>query len=193
MDTTDWRQERAARGLKQADVARAAGTSSSNVSAYEIGSKTPKAGTAARIEACISAGADSPIHRHRLLTVPACAARIRRDLRAGERDNAALLRHVAQMLSHAAHVDDDLDVAAFVSEPSTTGDRRWDTLLAAAVERLVARRAWGDPPTWTNAEPLATCWFVGRNRTLHAYAFAHSPAAMHARGIMVDPADLESV
>lgn len=109
--TSTWRQERTERGLTQAQVARAVGTSPTNISTYEVGTKTPNARTATRVETAIVVGADSPLdvvirHSDGLLTVPACAAMIRRDLRAGERDSAPLLRHVAEMLSHA--------------EPSTT-------------------------------------------------------------------------
>lgn len=192
MDVTEWRRRRAERGLTQAQVARATGTSPSNVSAYEVGSKTPSEATAARIEAAIEAGGSSPIHVHALLTVPACAAAIRKDLRGGRRSNGEMLRHVAEMRSHARKLREPADIRAFFAAPSTTGDRRWDTLVAAAVEDLAGQLGI-QPPAWTDQPPLGTCWFVGSNPRLHAYAFARSPAALHARGIMLDPADLESV
>lgn len=178
-------------GLTLAQVARAAGTSEANVSAYERGAKRPSARTERRLKAVIDAGAASPVHTARLSTVPATAATLRHGLRAGW-STGQLLRVVRQMRSEATHLAAEVDRAAFYAAPSTTGDPRWDALLAGVVEADHLRR--GVPaPAWTRGHALRSFWFVPDNPTLHAYAFAHSPIPMQVRGIMIDPADLEAV
>ena len=172
-------------------VARASGTSESNVSAYERGAKIPNPVTMARIGTAIGAGADSPVHTRSLLSAPAAAATIRYGLRESW-TTADLLRVVREMRSNFAMIQAGADVALFFAEPSTTGDQRWDAMLAANVEDLALGR--GLPvPKWTRGHALSTFWFVGSSPSLDAYAFAHSPMSMQVRGVMVDPTDLASV
>lgn len=187
------RQERTATGLTLAAVARCAGTSSSNLSAYENDRKRPNAATLHRIRTAIAAGAASPIHRSSLLTVPACAAAIRSDVRSGTASTADTLRYVRETINNSAFIAErDLDRAAFFAEPSTTGDRRWDALLAGVVDFL-ANKYQFEPPAWTSDRFVTPFWFVGPTPALHAYASAHSPAPLAYRGVFIDPADLESV
>ena len=182
-----------ANGLTLAAVARCAGTSSSNLSAYENDRKRPNAATLNRLRAAIAAGAASPIHRSSLLTVPACAASIRSDVRSGKASTADTLRYVRETINNAAFVADSaLDRAAFFAEPSTTGDRRWDALLAGVVDYLASKHRF-TPPEWTSGHHVTPFWFVGSTPALHAYAYAHSPAPLAYRGVFIDPADLESV
>lgn len=126
-----------------------------------------------------------------MLTAPATAAALRHGLR-HDWSTADLLRLVREMRSNAALVTAPADVAAFFAEPSTTGDPRWDAMLAASVEDLRLRRGI-DPPVWTRGHALRAFWFVGSSRSLDAHAFAHTPISMQVRGVMVDPADLEAV
>lgn len=191
MDGWELRRRRRDQGLTMRQVARASGTCESNVSAYERGALVPAPRTLARLVAGIDAGAESPIHTRRLLTAPAAAAMIRRGLREGW-STADLLRVVREMRSNARFVVTDRDRAAFLAEPSTTGDPRWDAMLAASTEDLALRGGF-DVPAWTAGHALRTFWFVGSSPSLHAYAFARSPLSMQVRGVMVDPADLEAV
>ena len=62
----EMRAARQRSGLSLAAVARAAGTSATNVSAYERGTKRANRATRARLVAAVRAGADSAIHRNRL-------------------------------------------------------------------------------------------------------------------------------
>lgn len=151
----------------------------------------PTVRTLDRIAATVNAGADSPVHRHRLLTVPATAAGLRRGLR--ERwSTADLLRLVREMRSNADELRTAEDRAAFFASPSTTGDARWDAMLAGCVEDLALRMGL-EVPAWTRGHALPTFWFVGSSAALRAYAFARSPMSLQVRGVMVDPADLEAV
>jgi transcriptional regulator with XRE-family HTH domain len=185
------RERRRGAGLTLRQVARAAGTSEPNLSAYERGAKRPRSATVERLHAVIDAGSSSAIHRQRLLTVPATAAALRSGLKAGW-STADLLRLVREMRSNSQEIRTDVDRAAFYAAPSTTGDQRWDALLAGAVEDLALRDGF-DPPHWTAGHALPTFWWVGSAPSLRAHAFARTPMSMQVRGVMVDPADLESV
>ena len=172
-------------------MARAAGTSETNVAAYERGTKTPRGTTLDRLTAAIEAGGQSRIHTETLLTFPAAAAALRHGLRAGW-PTADLLRLVRELRSNSRRLQGDADLAAFFARPSTTGDARWDAMLAANAENLCL--AAGRPaPTWSVGHALPTFWFVGSSPGLRAYAFAHTPISMQVRGVIVDPADLEAV
>jgi len=178
-------------GLTLAAVARAAGTSATNVSAYERGAKRANDATLARLCAAVRAGSDSPIHRNRLVTVPAAAAAIRSGLRHGW-STADLLRIVRELRSNAAHLRNDTDRAAFYAQPSTTGDRRWDALLAAVTE-MDALSDGRDVPAWARGHDLPHLWFVGSSPSLHPHALVHTPSPLAVRGIVLDGAALESV
>lgn len=191
MTPYELRSKRLANGLTLAAVARAAGTSTSNVSAYERGAKRPSDATVGRLTAVIDVGVNSPIHVNRLMTVPAAASAIR----AGLRDGWAVgdvLRIVRELRSNAKWVRDDKEWDAYYAQPSTTGDRRWDAMLAGVTE-MDALRSGHEVPGWARGHGLPHLWFVGSNPGLHAYALAHSPASLAFRGVMVDGASLESV
>lgn len=191
MNGWEIRARRLREGLTLRAVARAAGTSQSNLSAYERGAKTPSARTVCRILAVIDAGRNSPVFTQRLMTAAATAAALRAGLRQGWR-TADLLRLIREMRSNSRHATVPADRAAFLAEPSTTGDPRWDAMLAGNAEDLALTMGI-EPPRWTNGHALPEFWFVGSTPDLQAYAFAYSPFSLQIRGVMVDPADLESV
>lgn len=54
---------------------------------------------------------------------------------------------------------DTAELAAALERPGSTGDRRWDALLAAAVRHLAAEHGILDQaPAWTLVEPLPEIW-----------------------------------
>lgn len=185
------RDHRRAAGLTARQVAVATGTSETNVAAYERGDKTPNSATLGRLLAACNAGDSSRIFVNRLLTVPGAAAALRKGLRAGW-PTRELLRLVRESRSNARWVERPEDLAVFFAAPSTTGDRRWDALLAGSTEDVALTRAMAVPP-WVRGHALPTFWFVGENRFFDAYAVAHSPPSLKVRGVMLDPSDLESV
>ncbi|MEO6988891.1 MAG: helix-turn-helix transcriptional regulator [Aquihabitans sp.] len=191
MSNYELRSARQESGLSLAAVARAAGTSATNVSAYERGAKRASDATRARLWAAVQAGSDSPIHRNHLVTVPAAAAAIRSGLRRGW-STADLLRVVRELRSNASHLGNDADRAAFYAQPSTTGDRRWDALLASVTE-MDAPRDRREVPAWARGHELPHLWFVGSSPSLHPHALVHTPSALAVRGIVLDGASLESV
>jgi transcriptional regulator with XRE-family HTH domain len=185
------RERRRLSGLTALQVARAIGTRETNIAAYERGDKTPSPATLARLMPAIDLGPSSAIFVNRLLTVPAAAAAIRKGVRAGwaTRD---LLRIVRESRANAKWVIGTDELQVYLARPSTTGDRRWDALLAGSTENL-ALQMKTSVPKWTRGHALPTLWFVGESRFFDAYVLAHSPASLKIRGVMVDPSDLESV
>ena len=191
MDGAEVRELRLHAGLSVASVACSAGLDELAVAAIESGADTCTRLVLDRVRAMIAAGTESPIHRNHLLTVSALSAALRSGLAAGW-PTADLLRMVREMRSNAKFVAAGSCRDAFYFEPESTGDARWDAMVAGCVEDL-AMRLGAEPPTWCRGHALDTFWFVGSAPSLWAYAFAHSPFPLHIRGVMVDPGDLEPV
>jgi hypothetical protein len=53
---------------------------------------------------------------------------------------------------------DDVQPSLLVDEPPTTGDKRWDALLAALAEHLTAQHDLA-APEWTEIRVLQRPWF----------------------------------
>lgn len=100
-----------------------------------------------------------------------------------------LARAIAVLRSLA---DRPADLAEFLTTPPTTGDRRWDTLLAAALGRE-CRRLGVAPPAWTNVAPLKSWWFPVPDPVLTARTFQRTPVELSVRGIWLDGSALEAV
>lgn len=191
MDGWELRSRRQAAGLTLEQVARASGTTQSNVAAYEVGRKIPNQGTLQRLLAAVAASSSSPIHVNKLMTVPATASAIREGLRYG-RSTIDLLRLVRQMVSDSKWLRSQVDFEAFYAPPSTTGDQRWDAMLAGVAENL--NLACKRPaPGWTSRPGLDHLWFLGTDPALDAIAFASTPTSLRLRGVIVDGAALEPV
>ena len=187
----DFRSARREAGLTLSQVARAAGTAETNVSAYERGSKRPSAATAQRMKAVVAAGRESPIHRNSLLTVPAAAAALRDGLKHGW-PTADLLRLIREMVSNSKWVESAVDIEAFFTQPSTTGDQRWDAMLAGVAEHL-SLEAGRKAPAWTTGHAIRPLWFVGSVSSLDSMALASSAPSLRIRGVVIDQESLTAV
>ncbi|GAB3221851.1 hypothetical protein GCM10027447_08060 [Glycomyces halotolerans] len=126
------------------------------------------------------------------------AADIRRSLIERGVDDA--FRQVSQFIDEVERLEADLVPSAIRDEPESTGDERWDALLAGIAE-YVSNRVGQPVPDRAN-EPgrfLRWCWFVvedviGRpSPGLAALTFASSPPELAARGVFIDRTSLESV
>ena len=127
-----------------------------------------------------------------LQTIGETAAQIRRCLAAPDEHEA--LRWVAQFVAEFKRVPPADRQALVADEPPTTGDRRWDAMLAGVVEHLcfhhnIAVPAWALRPD----RFLDRWWFVTPYRSLHPSAFAETPAALGNRGVFIHGSSLESV
>jgi transcriptional regulator with XRE-family HTH domain len=191
MDGWALRRRRREAGLTAAQVARVTGTSETNIAAYERGDKVPGPPTLERILDAIDAGSESRIYVNGLITTPEASAAIRYGLRHRWTDRE-LLRIVREQRSNAKWVSRPVDQKVFFAHPSTTGDKRWDALIAGSVEDLTARFD-SLPPGWTKGVRLDGEWFVADDFAFNDYLRAHSPESFRSRGVMIDPEALESV
>jgi hypothetical protein len=73
-----------------------------------------------------------------------------------------------------------------VNPPASSGDARYDALLAAVTEYSCARGGLV-PPNWVDDSSrfLSTWWFVSNLHSLHADAIAHSPISFARRGVFI--------
>lgn len=104
-------------------------------------------------------------------------------------DDSHRWRLVAEMLEEYRHEPVAQRPALLAAEPPSTGDERWDVLLAALAEFLAARdgrRAAG----WTDSRRLAVFWFPFNSAAARVDAVVHSPASFRSRGIFVAPQEL---
>jgi hypothetical protein len=70
--------------------------------------------------------------------------------------------------------------------PDSTGEIRYDAMLAALVEYSAAR--WGlIPPAWVDDPDrfLEEWWFVSGMQSLHANAIVRSPISFKRRGVFI--------
>jgi hypothetical protein len=77
----------------------------------------------------------------------------------------------------------------FSDEPASTGNERWDVLLAALAEHLAARDGRGAPP-WSEPRRLRRFWFPFNSRAARVDAVVHAPAAFRRRGVFVSSHEL---
>ena len=111
-----------------------------------------------------------------------------------DQDTASAFRCVVQMLDDLGRVDPESGEALIQNEPDTTGDQRWDALLAGVVERACHRNSL-PIPAWTTdpSRFLRRWWFFVPSPSLAASAFAEAPAALANRGVFLHASSLESV
>lgn len=138
-----------------------------------------------------TAPGDSPTRAGRTwLTARDTAEAIRAELRRGDTDFA--LRILARALADLHALDTPADRTAFLAGPPSTGDHRWDALLAAAVARA-CRHLDLPAPAWTRTPALAVWWFPVFDPVLAARTMQRTPPDFAARGIWLDATALEVV
>lgn len=188
---------RARLGLTQAQAAGLLGTSQANVSAYERGRLVPGPTVRARIAALEALGPDSTYRTYQASTLASAAAQLRADLREG-RSETDMLRVAIQASDDFARLADDADRALFLAEPSPTGSRNWDALLAGLAVHLCRQAELPTAPRWTSdrRRTVDFAWWVGSSAavtTLRAHALQDAIPSMRARGVLLGRRVLESV
>lgn len=191
------REARERLGLTQAQVAELLATSQANVSAYERGRLQPGRVVAERITAFAALAPSSIYATYSASTIPSVAAQIRADL-AEHRSVSDMLRIVIQASDDFARLTDPADRAFFLTEPSPTGERRWDALIAGLAVHLCRVAQLDRAPMWTTDPSLALSdiWWFGRSGevpTMRARAMREAVPSMRARGVMFSRRNLESV
>ena len=105
-------------------------------------------------------------------------------------DEARRLRLVFEFLRGAQ--DDGHPLVLLVAAvPPSTGDVRFDALLAAIAEDLCVHSGEA-PPSWVHyaGRFLDRAWWVSALPSARAAALVHAPASFRRRGVMLDRHDL---
>lgn len=105
-------------------------------------------------------------------------------------DDATRWRLVAEFLEEFCHEPPETRHGLLAPEPASTGDERWDVLLAALAEHLAARDGRAGP-AWAEDRRLDAFWFPFDTAAARADALVHAPAAFRRRGVFVAPQELE--
>jgi len=178
-------------GMSQSAVAQLAKTSQSAIATYEAGNREPSLPVLQRLLAAtghqlsLSVLPDSSVYRIADLALDIAQS--------PANDDKKKLRYVFEFMRGAQ--EDTAPVNVLVSaEPKSTGDIRFDALLAGIAEDLCV--LGGEvPPQWVNsdARTLKSAWWVSSLAAGRAQALLHCPAALRRRGVMIDRHDLEGV
>ncbi|MBE1876705.1 hypothetical protein [Myceligenerans pegani] len=128
------------------------------------------------------------------MTLNSLADVVRSELAGPRPDQNFLLRMAAQAISDYRSLHTPADQDRFLRRPDSTGERRWDAMLAAIAERE-ARRSRREIPEWVydNVYVLSPWWFLSPTESLRAYSLQHSAPEFAIRNIFIDVASLESV
>jgi y4mF family transcriptional regulator len=187
------RAARRARGLTQAELAKRAGVGRQWLVTVERGHPRAEFGllTAVLNELGLELATNgtTPVRRVGRPTVAETATAIREELIRGDEDFA--LRLVARCVADLRSLSDSAEIESFLAQPPSSGDQRWDTLLAASIGRQ-CRRQGITAPRWTHAPALPSWWFPVPDRLLVARTMQRTPIDLSARGIWLDAAALES-
>lgn len=181
--------------LTQAQAAVLLATSQANVSAYETRRLQPGRLVTERIEALACLTETSLYGTYLATTLPGTAAAIRADLSAG-RPESGTLRLVIQASDDFARLTETEDRIFFLSEPSPTGSRRWDALLAGLAVHLCRLAGMNRTPWWTTdpARTLDHIWWVdSQSPALRALLLQGAVPSMRARGVILDRRNLVSL
>jgi hypothetical protein len=76
-------------------------------------------------------------------------------------------------------------------EPALIGDERWDVLLAALAEHLLAVHDVA-PPEWAEPRVLRRAWFPAQLAIHRADALVRAPAAFRKHGVYLSANDLSA-
>lgn len=189
------RAARRAGGLTQAQLAQRAGVGRQWLVALEQGHERAELGKVIAVmqalNLTLATQEHSPTPADRTwLTAADTADAIRDELKRPDTDFA--LRLLGRALHEFGQLTDPAEQAAFLAEPASTGDHRWDTLLAAAVRRA-CRKAGVRAPQWTRTPALPTWWFPVYDPILTARTIQRTPVDLSNVGIWLDERALQVV
>jgi transcriptional regulator with XRE-family HTH domain len=175
-------------GLTQQELARLAATSQSAIAAYESGARQPTLPVLQRLIEAAGFSVSLDISPTRTLFRLADLATLIRD----QPDENVRLRLFFEFLRGADEAGDNL-ILLISAAPPTTGDLRYDALLAAAAEHL-STHAGIPTPSWALNPDRAFdgFWWVSDLPSARAQALVHSPASYRRRGVLIDRRDLEA-
>jgi DNA-binding Lrp family transcriptional regulator len=117
------------------------------------------------------------------LTIPELAERLRPLIARDETDRA--LRLLLDTVNQIPLVADLHQLDPVLDAPPSTGDPRWDALVAGAV-RYQLRQVGVPAPGWTRHEPLPSWWWPAGRGARAAFAVQSTPPELARLGIWID-------
>lgn len=118
------------------------------------------------------------------MTAREAAEAIKAELQQGDDDFA--LRTLIGAVNDFRGLRDPEEIQDFLRRPRPTGDRRWDTLIAAAVAQACRPRGI-TAPKWTRRAPLTSWWFPSDGGgLLAARTMSRTPIDFSRLGIWLD-------
>ena len=121
------------------------------------------------------------------VTAEEIAADVRENLERG--DESPALRLLIDGVNRLPFAAQDGSLGEALSEPATTGDPRWDLLLAASI-RYRLHQMSETAPAWTAKEPLGTFWWPVKAGGARAVCdMANTPAELKRLGVFISRRD----
>ena len=181
------RHARRSAGITQLEVAKRARTAQPAVAAYESGARAPSLKTLARLLGACDHDVEliaRPRMRRGAASLAELSRTIQQDLENGrEQDALRLLFGFADDFRASSRPG---AIELIAQEPASTGDARFDAVLAGVAEFFAAERGIA-APAWVNqperfVEPL---WFVSSRPEFDAYTLANTPASFARHGTLI--------
>ena len=184
------RYARHAAGITQRELARRTGSAQPRIAEVEAERTDARSSTIDRLLAATG---------HRLVVLPSrattaaeTAEAVQEALEHGHENTA--FREVIQLSDDLAASQPAIRLALVAAPPATTGDERFDALIAGLVEYRLSVDAV-PLPEWV-AEPTrraTTSWFVDATPGTENLSRAHTPAPFSRRNVFLDATEFASV
>ena len=184
------RYARRSAGLSQRDLARRAGVYQPRIAEAEAARFDPGSGTLDRVLA--ATGHRLVVVSSRATTAAETADAVRDALEAG--NEARAFREVIQLSDDLAATTPSIRLVLVAAPPASTGDHRYDGLLAGVVEFHLAPDRL-PLPDWVGepARTAETDWYVDPTPGTEHLSRDHSPEPFTRRNIYLDVSELASV
>ena len=176
--------------LTQSALSERSGVAQSALSQIESGERTPNYATVDRI--LRSTGTSLIAIPTRRSDVSTVSLQIGAAL--AQNDAATAVRHFIQLNDDLAAEHGAIRVALTVSEPVSTGSKRWDAALSGLAAYRLADEHLPEPFWVTDpSRQLRKAWTFGSGRYDVSVPRENVPAAFLDRGVLIDRETLESV
>lgn len=197
------KEVRRCRGLSQRALARLADVPQSTISEIEAGLRQPTLPLLGRILDRIGRPIELRLVTNERFSATSVARRAAHAL-AGHlpdevrdsnpaREDAAF-RAILDLRDALLRTEPEQALALVADRPGSTGDRRFDALLAAVVEDACARLG-APPPSWTQEAErfVKPFWYLSEVDGLHWWEFSTAPGAFVRHGVLAAEEELQSV